>query len=61
MTHTECAAKLGVGNSTLARWKREYKNNNNEVQFRGSGNYSSDLEKENAPIAKRIEKHTRCS
>lgn len=25
MTHTECAAKLGVGNSTLARWKREYK------------------------------------
>lgn len=54
MTHTECAAKLGVGNSTLARWKREYKNNNNEVQFSGSGNYSSDLEKENARLRREL-------
>ncbi|WP_205142660.1 transposase [Faecalicoccus pleomorphus] len=54
MIHAECAAKLGVGNSTLARWKREYKNNNNEVQFRGSGNFSSDLEKENARLRREL-------
>lgn len=54
LTIRQCADNLGIGESTLARWKGQFKNNNDTVIFRGSGNYSSDLEKENARLRKEL-------
>lgn len=54
LSHDQCALNLGIGRSTLARWLKEAKDNEGEVQFRGSGNYSSDLEKENAQLRREL-------
>lgn len=48
MTVLQCANHLEIGLSTLQRWKREAKENPGQpVPFVGSGNYSSEIEKEN--------------
>ena len=54
MTHDECALNLGVGSSTLAKWKRQFKENDGVMPFRGSGNYSSDIEKENVRLKREL-------
>ena len=48
-----CAKKLGIGQSTLSRWLSEVKKAG-EVQYRGSGNYSSDDKKEIARLKRQL-------
>ena len=38
LSRKECAKNLGIGDSTLYRWKQEAKANNNQATFKGSGN-----------------------
>jgi len=45
---------LKIGQSTLAKWVADAKKNNGVVQHRGSGNYSSDAEKEIARLKKEL-------
>ena len=40
-----CSKNLGIGVSTLSKWLKET-NEENGIQVRGSGNYSSDEQKE---------------
>ena len=44
----EAANNLGISLSSIHRWIKEYSSNNDDESkvFRGSGNYSSDDEKE---------------
>lgn len=59
LTIDEVAKNLGVSNSSIRRWCKEFdeKSNNsnstdNSIPFRGSGNYSSDEAKELARLKK---------
>lgn len=54
LTHEEYARNLGIGKSTLSRWLKETRENGGEVSFTGSGNYSNDLERENARLLKEL-------
>ncbi len=55
MTVLQCANYLEIGLSTLQRWKREAKENPGQpVPFVGSGNYSSEIEKENIRLQKEL-------
>ena len=47
-----CAKNLGVGYSTLAKWLKSFRESG-DIPVRGSGNYSSDEQKEIARL-KRI-------
>ncbi|WP_373844521.1 transposase [Clostridium sp.] len=48
-----CAQNLDIGASTLSKWIRESKNENG-IQVRGSGNYSSDEQKEIARLKREL-------
>ncbi|MFD1363154.1 transposase [Lentibacillus salinarum] len=50
----KASADLKIGESTLGKWVSAAKNNNGTVQHRGSGNYSSDAEKEIARLKKEL-------
>lgn len=59
LTINEVAKNLGVSNSSIRRWCKEFEdksnqsgNNDNSTMFRGSGNYSSDEAKELARLKK---------
>ena len=39
----ECAKNLGIGLSTLSRWRQQFEANDGDIPVRGSGNYSSEL------------------
>lgn len=54
LTQTECAKNLGIGVSTLGKWLALYRDNNGDVPARGSGNYSSDEQKEIARLKKEL-------
>lgn len=41
LTQLQCARNLGIGISTLARWKSQYRNNDGDIPVIGSGNYES--------------------
>ncbi|WP_093793566.1 hypothetical protein SPACI_045870 [Sporomusa acidovorans DSM 3132] len=49
-----CASNLGIGYSTLTKWLKIARENNGDVPTRGSGNYSSDIEKENARLRREL-------
>lgn len=49
-----CAENLNIGGSTLSKWLKDYRNNDGTIPTRGSGNYSSDIEKENARLRKEL-------
>ena len=51
LTTKQCAENLGIGLSTLDKWLSDYRKNPND-SFRGTGNYSSEEEKENARLRK---------
>lgn len=53
-TIAEAAKKLNIGNSTLSKWITAAKNNDGEVEHRGSGNHSSDEAKEIARLKKEL-------
>lgn len=40
-----CAENLGIGYSTLTKWRKEFRESG-DILVRGSGNYSSDEQKE---------------
>ncbi|MHC6179349.1 transposase [Clostridium sp. JNZ X4-2] len=48
-----CAQNLDIGTSTLSKWIRDSKNENG-IQVRGSGNYSSDEQKEIAGLKREL-------
>lgn len=54
LTHEECAKNLGIGLSTLSRWKKQYAENSGTVPTRGSGNYASDEQKEIARLKRQL-------
>lgn len=54
LTQEECARNLGVGLSTLSRWRRESRKAGGEVPYRGSGNYASDEAKEIARLKREL-------
>lgn len=53
-TGDQVAKELKVAKSTLSKWIRDAKDNDGIVNHRGSGNYSSDIEKENARLKKEL-------
>ena len=54
ITLEQCAQNLGIGLSTLSRWRKQYADNGGTVPTRGSGNYSSDETKEIARLKRKL-------
>ena len=48
-----CASNLGISQQTLSRWKKELPSSGN-IECRGSGNFSSDEEKEIAKLKREL-------
>ena len=48
-----CAKNLGVGHSTLAKWLKNFREFG-DISVRGSGNYSSDEQKEIARLKREL-------
>lgn len=48
-----CANNLGISQQTLSRWKREMQITG-DIECRGSGNFSSDEEKEIAKLKREL-------
>ena len=48
-----CASNLGISQQTLSRWKKELKETG-DIECRGSGNFSSDQEKEIAKLKREL-------
>ena len=46
--------KLGISAPTFYNWQKQARENDGEVQHVGSGNYASDLEKENARLKREL-------
>ena len=53
-TAEQVAKELKVGKSTMGKWIGDAKRNTGTVPHRGSGNYGSDLEKENVRLKKEL-------
>lgn len=53
-TIDEIAKELKIARSTLSKWINSAKTNDGVVEHRGSGNYSSDAEKEIARLKKEL-------
>jgi len=45
---------LGISRTTLYKWLEEAEKNDGEVQYRGSGNYQNDYEKEIVKLKKEL-------
>ena len=54
LSQVECARNLGIGTSTLSRWESQYRENSGDIPTRGSGNFSSDEQKEIARLTKEL-------
>ncbi len=54
LTQAECAKNLGIGISTLARWEAQFRDNDGDIPFKGSGNYESDEAKEIARLKREL-------
>ena len=54
LTQEECCKNLGIGLSTLSRWKAQYEDHDGDIPIRGSGNYSSDEQKEIARLKREL-------
>ena len=48
-----CASNLGISQQALSRWKKELQSTGN-IECRGSGNFSSDEEKEIAKLKREL-------
>ena len=48
-----CASNLGISQQTLSRWKKEMQETG-DIECRGSGNFSSDEEKEIAKLKREL-------
>ena len=54
LTVAAVCRNLGISQPTYYLWLKEFKENDGEIEQRGSGNYSSDLEKENAQLKREL-------
>ena len=54
LTQEECCKNLGISSTTLYRWKSQYEENGGDIPTRGSGNYSSDEQKEIARLKREL-------
>lgn len=54
LTKEECSRNLGIGLSTLSRWEKQFKDSDGDIPTRGSGNYSSDEQKEIARLKREL-------
>lgn len=54
LTQVECAKNLGISITTLARWLSQYRDNDGDIPVRGSGNYSTDEQKEIARLKREL-------
>lgn len=54
LTQEECCKNLGIGLSTLSRWKAQYAEYDGDIPTRGSGNYASDEQKEIARLKREL-------
>lgn len=52
--YTALGKKFGVHSTTIGVWMKQYRENDNKVVSRGSGNYSSDEAKEIAKLKKEL-------
>ncbi|BCK00683.1 transposase [Anaerocolumna chitinilytica] len=48
-----CATNLGISQQTLSRWRKELRETG-DIESRGSGNYTSDEEKEIARLKREL-------
>ena len=48
-----CAQNLGISCGTLSKWVKEFRESG-DILVRGSGNYASDEEKENARLRREL-------
>lgn len=48
------AKQFGIADSTIHKWAKEAKDNDGQINSRGSGNYSSDEAKEIARLRKEL-------
>lgn len=54
ITQEECSNNLGIGLSTLQHWKSLFTENDGDIPTWGSGNYSSDEQKEIARLKREL-------
>lgn len=54
LTQLQCARNLGIGISTLARWESQYRNNDGDIPVIGSGNYESEIQRENPHLKREL-------
>ena len=54
LTQVECAKNLGIGVSTLARWKAQFRDYDGDIPVIGSGSYASDEAKEIARLKREL-------
>lgn len=53
-TYLSIGEKFNVHSTTVGGWVKDYKEKGNVVEVRGTGNFSSDLEKENFQLKKQL-------
>ena len=55
LSRAQAAANLGIGQSTLSRWLKEARESDDgKINAPGSGNYQSDVAKENARLKREL-------
>ena len=54
LTQEECCKNLGIGLSSLSRWKAQYIEHDGNIPVRGSGNHASDEQKEIARLKREL-------
>ena len=53
-SYVSIGEKFGIHGTTVSMWKKQYEQNDCKVEVRGTGNFSSDLEKENYRLRKEL-------
>ena len=54
LSNAAVCRNLDVSEATFYKWAKQVKENNGDINHRGSGNFSSDLEKENVRLKKEL-------
>lgn len=54
LSNAAICRNLDVSEATFYKWTKQFNENNGDINHRGSGNFSSDLEKENARLKKEL-------
>lgn len=54
LSNAAICRNLDIAEVTFYKWLKKYNENNSDIIHRGSGNFSSDVEKENARLKKEL-------